>query len=206
MRANPLRDCILPEPAYRPARTNQAKHAGEKMTGQTNTAPLAVIVMGVSGCGKSSVGALLAERLGLGFAEGDALHPPANVEKMAKGTPLTDDDRWPWLTRIGRDIAAAQNAGEGIVVSCSALKRSYRDLLRREAGGPLQFVYLEGSHALLLSRMGARTGHFMPVALLDSQLATLEVPTGEPGVVTVSIDQSVEDIVEDALSGLAPSL
>jgi gluconokinase len=175
------------------------------MTDKSGSAQLAVIVMGVSGCGKSSVGALLASRLGLRFAEGDALHPPANVEKMAKGTPLTDDDRWPWLTRIGRDIAAAQGAGEGIVVSCSALKRSYRDLLRREAGGALQFVYLEGSHALLLSRMGARTGHFMPVALLDSQLATLEVPTGEPGVVNVSIDQSVEHIVEDALRGLSPS-
>ncbi|WP_159946243.1 gluconokinase [Rhizobium sp. 18065] len=173
------------------------------MTEKTGSTQLAVIVMGVSGCGKSSVGALLAERLGLSFAEGDALHPLANVDKMARGTPLTDDDRWPWLTRIGHDIAAARS--EGIVVSCSALKQSYRDLLRREAGGPLHFVYLEGSHALLLSRMGARTGHFMPVALLDSQLATLEVPTGEAGVVTVSIDQSVEGIVEDAVRGLTPS-
>lgn len=164
--------------------------------------PAAIIVMGVSGCGKSSVGALLAERLGLAFIEGDALHPAANVEKMAKGTPLSDDDRWPWLDIIGAEMAASLNRGEGIVVSCSALKRIYRERLRAATGGSLAFVYLHGSRDLLTERMGARTGHFMPLSLLDSQLATLEVPTGEPGVVTVDIDQSVEGIVADAMRGL----
>jgi gluconokinase len=168
----------------------------------TTSTPLAIIVIGVSGCGKSSVGAELATRLGLAFIEGDALHPRANVDKMAAGTPLTDEDRWPWLTIIGETMAAALEKGEGIVVSCSALKRIYRDHLRKAAGGRLVFVYLEGSHALLSARMGARTGHFMPPALLQSQLATLEVPTGEPGVVTVPIDQPVPSIVSDALAGL----
>ncbi len=164
--------------------------------------PQAIIVMGVSGCGKSSVGARLAGRLGLPFIEGDVLHPAANVEKMARGIPLTDDDRWPWLDLIGAEIAASLARAEGIVVSCSALKRVYRQRLRAEAGGRLAFVYLEGTPELLETRMGARTGHFMPPALLTSQLATLEDPTGEPGVVTVSIDQPVEAIVEEALAAL----
>lgn len=164
--------------------------------------PIAIIVMGVSGCGKSSVGADLAARLGLSFIEGDVLHPKANVDKMAAGTPLTDEDRWPWLTIIGETMAGALAKGEGIVVSCSALKKIYRDHLRKAAGGRLAFVYLEGSHALLSARMGARTGHFMPPALLESQLATLEVPTGEPGVVTISIDQEVDSIVADTLQAL----
>jgi gluconokinase len=164
--------------------------------------PTAIVVMGVSGCGKSSVGADLAARLGLTFIEGDVLHPKANVDKMAAGTPLTDEDRWPWLTIIGETMAEALAQGQGIVVSCSALKTIYRDHLRRATGGRLAFVYLEGSHALLSARMGARTGHFMPPALLESQLATLEDPTGEPGVITVSIDQPVDAIVADAFRAL----
>ncbi|TCA10270.1 gluconokinase [Rhizobium leguminosarum] len=163
----------------------------------------AIIVMGVSGCGKSSVGEKLAEALHLAFAEGDALHPAANVEKMSKGIPLTDEDRMPWLDRIGDDIKASLEKSEGIIVSCSALKRLYRDRLRAAAGGNLFFVYLEGSRALLMKRMGERKGHFMPASLLDSQLATLEVPTGEPGVVTVDIDDTVEGIATKALEGLA---
>ncbi|WP_147180224.1 gluconokinase [Ciceribacter naphthalenivorans] len=158
--------------------------------------------MGVSGCGKSSVGAGLAEKLGLTFIEGDSLHPATNVEKMAKGTPLTDDDRWPWLDIIGGEIAASLERGEGIVVSCSALKEVYRDRLRTVTDGNLAFIYLHGSRQLLTERMGARTGHFMPLSLLDSQLATLEAPTGEPGVVTVDIGQSIEGIVAEALAGL----
>lgn len=158
--------------------------------------------MGVSGCGKSSVGAALAASLGLPFIEGDVLHPQSNVDKMAKGTPLTDEDRWPWLTLIGERAAETLGRGEGIVISCSALKRIYRDHLRTATGGHLAFVYLDGSYDLLNRRMGARTGHFMPLGLLDSQLATLEVPTGEPGVVTASIDQTLDAIVADALRGL----
>lgn len=165
--------------------------------------PTAIIVMGVSGCGKTSVGAALAERLGLSFVEGDVLHPPANVEKMAKGTPLTDADRWPWLETIGALMAEALAKGEGIIVSCSALKRTYRERLRAAAGGKLRFVYLSGSRELLTERMGARTGHFMPLSLLESQLQTLEVPSGEEGVVTVDIDQGVDGIVDDAIRGLA---
>ncbi|MGO7215216.1 gluconokinase [Rhizobium ruizarguesonis] len=165
--------------------------------------PHAIIVMGVSGCGKSSVGEKLAEALHLAFVEGDALHPAANVEKMSKGIPLTDEDRMPWLDRIGEDTKASLEKGEGIIVSCSALKRLYRDRLRAAAGGNLFFVYLEGSRALLMKRMGERKGHFMPASLLDSQLATLEVPTGEPGVVTVDIDDTVEGITATALKGLA---
>ncbi|NGO63772.1 gluconokinase [Rhizobium daejeonense] len=158
--------------------------------------------MGVSGCGKSSVGALLAERLGLAFIEGDSLHPAGNVAKMAQGIPLTDEDRWPWLETIGTLMAEARNSGKGIVVSCSALKSIYRDRLRQAMSGRLSFVFLEGTPELLLSRMGARRGHFMPVSLLESQLRTLEVPTGEPGVVTVSIDASVDAIVDRALEAL----
>ncbi|PDS63890.1 gluconokinase [Rhizobium anhuiense] len=165
--------------------------------------PHAIIVMGVSGCGKSSVGEKLAEALHLAFVEGDALHPAANVEKMSKGIPLTDEDRMPWLDLIGEDMQAPLDKSEGIIVSCSALKRVYRDRLRAAVGGNLFFVYLEGSKALLTKRMGERKGHFMPVSLLESQLATLELPTGEPGVVTVDIDDTVDGIAATALKGLA---
>ncbi|OLP55754.1 gluconokinase [Rhizobium rhizosphaerae] len=158
--------------------------------------------MGVSGCGKSSVGAGLSARSGLPFMEGDRLHPKANVDKMAAGTPLTDEDRWPWLDRIGAEIHKAQRDGAAVIVACSALKLSYRDRLRAAAGGSLAFVYLEGSFELLKQRMAARTGHFMPVSLLESQLQTLESPTGEPGVVTVNIDAALDAIIEAACLGL----
>ncbi|PDT03102.1 gluconokinase [Rhizobium chutanense] len=173
------------------------------MQGERMNKPHAIIVMGVSGCGKSSVGEKLAGALHLAFVEGDALHPAANVEKMSKGIPLTDEDRMPWLDRIGEDMQASLEKGEGIIVSCSALKRIYRDRLRAAVGGNLFFVYLEGSKALLTQRMGERKGHFMPVSLLESQLATLEVPTAEPGVVTVDIDDTVDGIAVTALKGLA---
>ena len=165
--------------------------------------PHAIIVMGVSGCGKSSVGERLAGALHLPFVEGDALHPAANVEKMSKGIPLTDEDRMPWLDLIGERMMASLEKGEGIVVSCSALKCIYRDRLRTAAGGNLFFVYLKGSRALLTKRMGERKGHFMPVSLLESQLATLETPRGEQGAVTVDIDDTIEGISATALKGLA---
>lgn len=164
----------------------------------------AICVMGVSGSGKTSVGERLAEVYGVRFIEGDSLHSAANVEKMARGTPLDDEDRWPWLDAIGAEIYRTLAAGNGLVVSCSALKRIYRERLRTAAGGKLIFVYLDGSKELLSQRMGARTGHFMPASLLESQLQTLEVPTGEPGVVTVGIDGSVEEIVARVLAGLEP--
>lgn len=168
----------------------------------TTQAPLAIIVMGVSGAGKSSIGELLAERLGCDFAEGDRLHPASNVEKMAKGIPLTDEDRWPWLDLVGQQLADSVTAGRSLVLSCSALKRIYRQRLREAAGGNLRFVFLKGSPELLETRMGERTGHFMPLSLLHSQLATLETPEGEEGVVTVSIDATLDEIVDAAYTGL----
>ncbi|MEZ0448004.1 gluconokinase [Cellulomonas sp. ICMP 17802] len=138
-----------------------------------------LVVMGVSGCGKSTVGALLAQRLGVAFLDADSLHPPANLAKMAGGVPLTDADRWPWLRLVGAALAAEPH---GAVVACSALRRPYRDLLR-EAAPDLRFVHLVGTRAQLAARMSSRDGHFMPVSLLDTQLATLEpLAPDEPGV------------------------
>ncbi|WP_348788300.1 gluconokinase [Leifsonia sp. NPDC080035] len=134
------------------------------------TRPL-LVVMGVSGSGKSTVGRLTADALGAPFVDGDDLHPPANVAKMAAGVPLTDEDRGPWLMEVGRRLAAA--GPQGIVVACSALKRAYRDMIRAEAPGAV-FAELDGSRDLLAGRVAERPGHFMPAALLDSQLATLE--------------------------------
>jgi gluconokinase len=162
----------------------------------------AIIVMGVSGAGKTSIADLLANRLKCRFVEGDRLHPEANVKKMAEGTPLTDEDRWPWLEVIGENLHAARAAGEDIVATCSALKKIYREKLRNAGGEPLYFVFLKGSPELLADRMGHRTGHFMPTSLLQSQLATLEGPEGEPEVVTVDIDASVPQIVDAAIAKL----
>ena len=162
----------------------------------------AVVVMGVSGCGKTSVAEGLAASLGAAFIEGDSLHPAVNVDKMSHGIALTDEDRWPWLDTVGRAMADVLAGNGSVVVSCSALKKAYRDRLRSSAGGTLAFVFLKGSRELLMSRMAAREGHFMPVSLLDSQLATLEDPSGEPGVVTVDIGASIEEIVAAALKGL----
>lgn len=158
-----------------------------------------IVVMGVSGCGKSSVGKRLADHVGCRFVEGDAIHPPANVEKMRLGVPLEDADRWSWLDALGRELAAAGD----VVLSCSALKRSYRQRLRAFAGRPLTFVLLHGTRALLVSRLTGRKGHFMPLSLLDSQLATLELPTGESDVLTIGIDQPPERIVAKTMAALA---
>lgn len=169
---------------------------------EDHNAPVAIVVMGVSGCGKSSVGEGLASCLGIGFFEGDSLHPPENVAKMASGTPLSDADRWPWLDAIGARMAASLAEGSSIVISCSALRKAYRDRLREAAGGRLRFLFLRGSPELLAERMAARKGHFMPLSLLESQLATLEDPSGEPGVITISIDDGRQDIVAVACSAL----
>ncbi|TPW31167.1 gluconokinase [Martelella alba] len=158
--------------------------------------------MGVSGCGKSSTAALLADRIGARFIEGDALHPRANIEKMRQGFPLDDNDRWPWLDRIGAVLGEAVASGTPVIISCSALKKAYRDRLRKATGGPLAFVYLEGPEEILADRMSRREGHFMPLSLLKSQIATLEVPSGEAGVVTVSIAGTPEEICTAALEKL----
>lgn len=154
-----------------------------------------VIVMGVSGCGKSSVAEGLAKRLGLPLIEGDALHPPANIAKMSAGVALDDCDRAPWLREVGRQLAATGPSG-GAVATCSALKRGYRDLLRDTAGAELRFIHLHGSRAVLEGRMQNRPGHFMPAALLDSQLATLEPPNAEADVVTLDCAMPLADVVK----------
>jgi len=148
-----------------------------------------VAVMGVSGSGKTTVGAALADALGLRFVDGDALHPVANVAKMAAGIPLDDADREPWLDAIGSVLA-----DRPVVVACSALKRAYRDRLRA-AAPRLELVFLDGDRELLAARMAARPGHFMPTSLLDSQLATLEPPTVDEHPLTVDIATPVADIV-----------
>ena len=153
-----------------------------------------MLLMGVSGCGKTTVGEQLAERLGWPYQEGDALHPPANVAKMAGGTPLTDADRLPWLAAVAAWIDARREAGECGVVSCSALKRAYRQLLIDDHTD-VQLVYLQGSRNQLAERLAARTGHYMPAGLLDSQLATLEEPTAAEQPLVVTIDQPVDAIV-----------
>ncbi|MFJ6535107.1 gluconokinase [Paenarthrobacter sp. NPDC091711] len=132
-----------------------------------------IVVMGVAGCGKSTMGSLLSERLGLHFQDGDDLHPAANKAKMGAGIPLDDDDRRPWLEEIGRSLRQSQDAGEPLIIACSALKRSYRDLLRQHAPDVV-FVHLNGDRETLLARMNARDHEFMPSSLLDSQLSTLE--------------------------------
>lgn len=157
--------------------------------------------MGVSGSGKSTVAEGLAERLGWPFLEGDTLHPPANVAKMAAGTPLTDDDRWPWLEAIAAWIAAREAEGTPSISSCSSLKRAYRDLLRK--GAPrVRFVHVAGDQAVLAARLGARKGHFFPAQLLASQFATLEPPGPDEDAVIVDLDQPPEAQVGAALAAL----
>ncbi|MGW0614822.1 gluconokinase [Streptomyces sp. NPDC002788] len=161
--------------------------------------PHVVVVMGVAGTGKTTIGPLLAARLGVPYAEGDDFHPPANIVKMSAGTPLTDEDRLPWLDAIG-DWAHGR-AGIGGVVSCSALKRSYRDRLRIAAPGVV-FVHLTGDRALIEDRMSHRQGHFMPTALLDSQFATLQPLEADEAGVGVDVAGSPEEITERAAHAL----
>lgn len=155
--------------------------------------------MGVAGTGKTTIGPLLAARLGVPYAEGDDFHPQSNIAKMSAGTPLTDDDRWPWLDAIGD--WAQERAGLGGVVSCSALKRSYRDRLRAAAPGVV-FVHLTGDRALIEDRMSHRQGHFMPTALLDSQFATLQPLEPDEAGVAVNVTGSPEEITERAATAL----
>lgn len=159
-----------------------------------------IIIMGVSGSGKSVIGGLLATKLGTTFEDGDDFHPPSNKAKMSAGTPLTDDDRWPWYAVLRQRIEAMRHDTPVYILACSALKPTYREKLRAgDAPETLRFVLLEGTRELIHSRMAARKGHFMPLSLLESQLATLQ-PT--PDLIRVSIDNTPEKIADDVLRKL----
>ncbi len=164
-----------------------------------------LVIMGVAGCGKTTVATLLAQRLGWVAAEADDFHPTANIAKMASGVPLDDDDRWPWLRAIRDWTSEQERSGRDSVVTCSALKRRYRDVLRQSAGR-VRFVHLDGSAEVIGDRMQKRTKHFMPTALLPSQFAILEPLDDDEDGVVVPIGGSPEAIVDDALRrlGLAP--
>jgi carbohydrate kinase (thermoresistant glucokinase family) len=166
-----------------------------------SAAPLAVVVMGVCGCGKSTVGERLARELGALFIEGDAFHPPANVARMAAGIALTDADRQGWLEALAAQLADARRAGRSVVLACSALKRRYRDVLRQ--GAPdLRVVHLAGDRAMLAVRLAARQGHYMPASLLDSQLATLETPDPGERAITLDAGAPTDRLVQSALTQL----
>ena len=165
------------------------------------TAPCALVVMGVSGSGKSTIADRLAARLGWRYEDGDRFHPPANVAKMSAGHPLTDEDRWPWLQAIADEIDRLSAAGQRAVIACSALKRSYRDVLVH-GRDDVRIVFLSGTQDLIAKRLAARKGHFMPPGLLASQFKTLEPPQPGERPITVSIDAPVETIVDDIIGQL----
>jgi gluconokinase len=174
-----------------------------------NTAPRApivhaLIVMGVSGSGKTTIAKGLADRLGWRFADGDGFHPPSNVAKMSAGHPLTDEDRWPWLQAIADEIDRVSATGGRVVIACSALKRAYRTVLVH-GRDDIRIVYLDGSKELIRARMNARKDHFMPPTLLDSQFATLEPPGPDENPLRVSIDASVNAIIDAIVAQLPPS-
>lgn len=153
------------------------------------------VLMGVSGCGKTSVGTALSARCGLEFIDGDDLHPPRNIEKMASGQPLDDADRAVWLTDVGRKLAAAKGP---VIIGCSALKRKYRDLIRGEAAEPVGFLHLDAPQQVLASRVAARRGHFMPPGLLDSQFRTLERLEPDEQGREVDITRPFSDVVRQS--------
>jgi gluconokinase len=165
----------------------------------TSEAPTVLVVMGVSGTGKSTVAGILADRLGWELAEGDDLHPPENVEKMRAGTPLTDEDRWPWLEKVASWIRTRTDQGTPGIITCSALRRVYRDRL---SGPGVVFVHLAGTRDEIAAQMSRRSGHYMPLSLLDSQLATLEPLEPDENAVVVSVAQSLEAEVAEIMAGL----
>lgn len=173
------------------------------MNNEPGKSPCALIVMGVSGSGKSSIASSLAARLGWTFDDGDRFHPASNVAKMRAGQPLTDEDRWPWLQAIADEIDRVCRAGGHVVIACSALKRAYRSLLVH-GRDDVRIVFLNGTKALIAERLARRKGHFMPPGLLDSQFKTLEPPQADENPVTVAIDATVEAIVENVIRQLGP--
>jgi gluconokinase len=163
--------------------------------------PCALVVMGVSGSGKSTVADRLAARLGWSYEDGDGFHPASNVAKMSAGQPLTDEDRWPWLQAIADEIDRLSATGERVVIACSALKRSYREVLVH-GRDDIRIVLLDGTQDLIAARLAARKGHFMPPGLLASQFRTLERPEADERPIIVSIDAPVEQIVDDIVTQL----
>jgi carbohydrate kinase (thermoresistant glucokinase family) len=157
--------------------------------------------MGVSGCGKTTVGALLAGRCDWDFEEGDSLHPKANVDKMHAGHPLNDQDRWPWLERVAAWIQGQLDAGKNGIITCSALKRSYRDILNRRGSGVV-FIYLAGTSETIAARLAVRHGHFMPPSLLASQLEALEEPAPDEPFIRIDIGPPPQKIVQEIIDGL----
>jgi gluconokinase len=170
--------------------------------GRAHPPMAAVVVMGVSGAGKSTVGRLLAGHLRCEFRDADSFHPTANIEKMRRGESLTDDDRWPWLNAIAAWIAERRAAGETGVVTCSALKRAYRDIVTDTQSADVRLVYLKGDFDLIAARLKARKGHFMPPELLRSQFDALEEPSADEHAITASIDATPEEIAERVMSHL----
>jgi len=162
--------------------------------------PMHIVVMGVSATGKTSVGELLAEELGCEFVEGDSLHPRRNIEKMEAGTPLTDEDRWPWLQAIADMVAVRDHEGTSTVVTCSALKRKYRDILRDAA--PTFFVHLDAPFQVLEARMQQRTKHFMPTSLLRSQFDPLEPLDEDESGAVVDVSPPIDEVVEEAVNAV----
>jgi gluconokinase len=158
----------------------------------------ACIVMGVTSCGKTSVGEGLAKVLNCTFVEGDKLHPASNIAKMSAGHPLNDDDRWPWLAAIGRSMKAERDAGKGVVASCSSLKKIYRQKLAEAAESPIKFIFLHGSRQVLADRIANRKGHFMPPSLLESQLAILEVPGPDENALYLDVALSIDELIARA--------
>ena len=182
-------------------RDRQPRPVWSAALARTITEPVIAVVMGVSGSGKTTVSALLAAALGCQFQEGDDLHPAENVQKMQSGTPLTDADRLPWLHKIADEIDAWRARHESGVLTCSALKRSYRDIII-DGRPDVTLVYLRGSYDLIHRRMAARHGHFMPVALLDSQFATLEEPTPDEHPIIVDVGGRPAEIAAEVVSQL----
>ncbi|WP_159567425.1 gluconokinase [Budvicia diplopodorum] len=161
-----------------------------------------VVLMGVSGCGKSSVGAAVARELGAKFIDGDDLHPRANIQKMASGHPLNDDDRAPWLERLNDAAYSLSHKNEVGIIVCSALKRRYRERLRQD-NPDMIFLYMKGSFDIILARLKARAGHYMPTDLLQSQFDALEEPSAdEPDVVSINIDGSFDEVVSRGVEAL----
>lgn len=159
-----------------------------------------VVIMGVAGCGKSSVGAEVAARLGALYLDGDDLHPAQNLAKMRAGVPLADADRWPWLARVGAALAASEPS---MLIGCSALKRRYRDAVRAVAGQGVVFVHLTGTRSVIAARMSRREGHFMPLDLLESQFADLDPLASDETGFAVEIDRPFETVVAEAAGRLA---